>query len=241
MQPFQLPKLDAKLWKDPQSRAYGIRPLLAGTDTQPKTIWAPPKNSLLPLDQGNEGACVGFGWSGELQVPPVEIPVHNQFARNFFDGAQRIDQAEGRYYPNGATVLAGAKFAKKMNWISEYRWCFGMEDLIDSLCHRGPVVLGINWYAGMYSTDVDHRVWVNGELVGGHCILCVGWWPRHPKFGNCFLLLNSWGKMWGDNGIGYVAESDMRLLLINEQGEACIARDIAPKPRIPWWSRLINW
>ena len=244
MQQFQRPKVDARLFKDHRSRAYGIRPALPPVTAarREKTLWLPPPKSSLPLDQGSEGECVGFGWAAELQVPPVEIPVHNQFARNFYAGARSIDREEGRIYQeSGATVLAGAKLAKRMGWISEYRWCFGMEDLIDTLCNKGPVVLGINWYAGMYSTDVAGRVWVNGELVGGHCILCIGYWPNHPQFGNCFPLLNSWGKSWGNAGIGYLTETDMRRLLIHEQGEACIPTDIAPKPKLSFWQRLINW
>jgi hypothetical protein len=240
MQPFQLPKMDAILWKDDRSRAYGVRPLLVTSGPPKKTIWQPPTKSFLPLDQGEEGACVGFGWSGELQMPPVEIPVHNQFAQNFYLGARDVDRKEGRFFPEGATVLAGAKYAKRMGWISEYRWCFGMMDLQDSVTTRGPVVLGIPWRAGMYSTDLDGRVWINGETVGGHCILCIGYWPKHPKFGDCYVLLNSWGRSWGINGVGYITEADMRKLFIDEQGEACIARDIVPQPRIPWWKRIAD-
>ena len=238
MQPFMLPKMDAILWKDERSRSYGVRRRLTAGGPPKKTIWLPPSRSSLPLDQGNEGACVGFGWSGELQVPPVEIPVHNQFAQNFYLGARDIDRRDGRIFPEGATILAGAKHARRMGWISEYEWCFGMLDLQDTVTTRGPVVLGIPWKSGMYQTDTDGRVWVNGETVGGHCILCIGYWPAHPLFRDCYVLLNSWGKSWGLNGIGYITENDLRRLLIDEQGEACIARDIAPVPAKPWWRRI---
>lgn len=239
MQAFQLPKVDAILWKDDRSRSYGVRRRLTVTKRE-KVIWTPPQKSYLPLNQGSEGACVGFGWSGELQVPPVEIPVSNEFARSLYQGARRVDKRDGRFYNEGATVLAGAKYARQQRWISEYEWCFGMEDLTDTLVHRGPVVLGINWYAGMYAPDQNNRVWVNGELAGGHCILCIGFWPNHHLFGDCFVLLNSWGRGWGDNGMGYITASDMNRLLVTEQGEACIARDIVPQPRVPWWRKAIN-
>jgi hypothetical protein len=115
-----------------------------------------------------------------------------------------------------------------------------MMDLQDTVCTKGPVVLGIPWYSGMYSTGPGGQIWVNGELAGGHCILCIGYWPNHPQFGNCYVLLNSWGRTWGINGVGYMIESDMRRLLVTEQGEACIARDIAPKPVVPWYRKVIN-
>lgn len=240
MQQFQRPKVDCRFFKDNQSRSYSVRRRLT-VERRQQTLWRPPLKSSLPLDQGGEGECVGFGWAAELQVPPIEIPVHNQFARNLYAGARQIDRAEGRFYQeSGATVLAGAKLAKKMGWISEYEWCFGMEDLKDTICARGPVVLGIPWYAGMYSTDVEGLIWANGELVGGHCILCVGYDPNHPKFGEGFWLLNSWGKTWGLNGLGFLRDNDMRRLLVHEQGEACVARDIAPIPHVPWYRRVIK-
>lgn len=240
MQPFMLPKADAILWKDDRSRAYGIRPLLTVDGPPKKVIWLPPKNSHLPLDQGQEGACVGFGWSAELQVPPVEIPVHSQFAHSFYLGARDVDRKAGRFFAEGATVLAGGMYAIRRGWVKEIRWCFGMNDLQDTVTTRGPVVLGIPWKAGMYQTDDDGRVWVNGETVGGHCILCIGFWPNHPLWGNVYVVLNSYGKSWGINGIGYITEGDMRRLLIDEQGEACIATDIAPQPKKPLWRRFVD-
>lgn len=241
MQQWQLPKVDAILWKDDRSRAYAIRPLLPATVGPPKkVIWLPPARSSLPLDQGQEGECVGYGWSAELQVPPVEIPVHQQFARNLFLGARDVDRKAGRFFPEGATVLAGGMHCVRMGWVSEIRWCFGMVDLQDAVITRGPVVLGIPWKAGMYQTDADGLVWVNGESVGGHCILCIGYWPNHPKFGNVYVLLNSWGRGWGINGIGYILENDLRRLLIDEQGEACIARDIVPVPKKPIWRKVVD-
>jgi hypothetical protein len=239
VQQFQLPKADAILWKDNRSRAYGIRPLLTVTAAPKKTIWLPPKGSHLPLDQGQEGECVGYGWSAELQVPPVEIPVHKQFARNFYLGARQIDRQNGRFFAEGATVLAGGMHAIRMGWVREIRWCFGMMDLQDTVTTRGPVVIAIPWKAGMFQTDADGRVWVNGETVGAHCLLVIGYWPNHPLFGNCYVVLNSYGKRWGVNGIGYILESDMRRLLIDEQGEACIATDIMPQPKRHWWQKAL--
>jgi len=239
VQPFQRPKVDAHLWKDSRSRSYGVSGRGIVGDWK-KTLWLPPRLSSLPLNQQNEGACVGFGWSAELQVPPVEIPVHNQFARNLYMGARDIDRREGRFYQEGATVLAGAKYCRSRGWISEFLWHFTLGELKDSLCYRGPVVWGIPWYDGMYQTDQNGRIRVNGALAGGHCILNIGYWPAHPLFGNCFVLLNSWGNTWGINGIGYLPEPEAEQLLIREQGEMCIASDIVPQPKVPWWRRVMK-
>jgi hypothetical protein len=51
---------------DPRSRNYPARTLLAVE---------PPRTNLWPLaeylDQGSEGACVGFAWTHELLAEPV--------------------------------------------------------------------------------------------------------------------------------------------------------------------------
>lgn len=248
-QPFNRPKVDARLFKDMRSRGYGVRTIVAPQGELTKRLWPIP--SWLPLDQGQEGACVGFGWSAELAVEPVSVPVTNGFALRLYHAAQAIDKAEGRDYPDGATTLAGAKAAKNMGLISAYRWCFGIDEVTDALVVRGPVVLGINWYDGMYETDTNGLVSVNGPLVGGHCISLTGYWPykisvngRSTKdnspFGqDVYEWVNSWGKMYGRAGVGFIRRSDLDRLL-KEDGEAVIATDIAPQPEKPRWRRILD-
>jgi hypothetical protein len=61
------------------------------------------------LDQGKEGACVGFAWSHELAAYPVRVEVDDEFARSkIYAEAQKIDEWPGEAY-HGTSVLAGAK------------------------------------------------------------------------------------------------------------------------------------
>jgi hypothetical protein len=183
---------------------------------------------------------VGFGWSAELAVHPVSLNVSTQFARNVYLGAREIDRQAGYNFPEGATVLAGAKYAQAQGWISEYRWAFGIDDVIDTLVGKGPIVLGVNWYDGMYATERDGRVRINGPLMGGHCILATGYWPNHPVWGgNWIQWVNSWGPMYGIRGVGYIRDTDLARLL-QEDGEACVATDIAPVIRYPWWHKVLR-
>lgn len=248
-QPFQRPKVDARLFKDPRSRNYGVRTIVAPQGELKKRLWPIP--SWLPLDQGREGACVGFGWSAELAVEPVSVPVTNNFAMTLYRAAQAADKAEGRFYDEGATTLAGAKAAKSLGLISDYRWCFGINEVADAVVAKGPVVLGINWYDGMYETDSNGLVSVNGPLVGGHCISLAGHWPykvsangRSTKdnspFGQTvYPWINSWGKLYGRAGVGFIRHSDLDRLL-QEDGEAVIATDIAPQPAKPRWRQIVD-
>ncbi|MGH3430517.1 MAG: C1 family peptidase [Terriglobales bacterium] len=228
------PVLDRRPYFDNRSRLYPVRTLLPDRITRTKTIWGVPPDVL---DQGNEGACVGFGWSGELAAAPVtakELPgaptISNPYAMDVYHKAQVEDRAMGNNWPEGASVLAGAKAVTKMGVISEYRWAFGINDAIDTLCSHGPVVLGIPWYDGMFSPDNRGLLSVTGPVAGGHCIMAYGFIPNDPTFGSDMIWLrNSWGAVWGINGTAYIRTSDLSRLL-SEQGECCVPTDKAAAP-----------
>jgi hypothetical protein len=212
--------------------------MVAGV-TRKRMIWNLPKS--FPLNQGQEGACVGFGWSAELACDPVQIPASNSSAFKLYEAARAQDQLMGNDFGDGASVLAGVKACQQLGWVSSYRWAMGIDDVVDTLCARGPVVLGINWYDGMYETEEAGRVRLNGQLVGGHCILATGYIPEHPVWGgNWVQWTNSWGKTYGVNGRGYISVDDLSRLL-QENGEAVVAMDVMPKPKVPWWQRLLDY
>jgi hypothetical protein len=136
-------------------------------------------------------------------------------ARLIYKEAQKIDPWPGETY-EGTSVLAGAKIATSLGHYKEYRWAFGLQDLILALGYKGPAVLGINWYSSMYS-PVNGIVKISGSVVGGHAILANG--VSIPK--QQVRLHNSWGPGWGNNGEAFISFADLGRLL-NEGGEACI-------------------
>lgn len=219
---------------DERSRQYPIRTLLAPTVTRTKKIWDVPPDVL---DQGSEGACVGFGWSGELAATPVtakELPgsptINNAYALDVYHKAQVEDRAMGNNWPEGASVLAGAKAVTKMGLITEYRWAFGIDDCIDAIVGHSPVVLGINWYESMFTPDTRGYLTINGNVAGGHCLVAYGYMPNDPVTGSDTIWLrNSWGTSWGANGTAYIKATDLARLL-SERGEACIPTDKAAAP-----------
>lgn len=206
-------KLDRLVQFDERSRNFPIRALVPKKPrsyTWSVNIW---------LDQGQEGACVGFAWAHELAGKPVIYNnVDNAFARErIYKEAQKIDAYPGEDY-EGTSVLAGAQVVQKqLKAMDEYRWAFGLDDLWLAVGHAGPAVLGINWYEGMFDADAKGFVHVTGSIAGGHAIVCYGVNQRE-KF---FRLHNSWGRNWGINGNCAVTFDDMDRLL-HEEGEACI-------------------
>ena len=63
-----------------------------------------------------------------------------------------------------------------------------------------PVVFGIQIYDNFYDTGTNGVVpEPAGQVEGGHCMLIVG---RRPD--NKYIVRNSWGTSWGDNGYCYI-------------------------------------
>jgi hypothetical protein len=221
------PRLDWNPRHDPASLQFPIRAALGTVEDKPRA-WDLGE----VLDQGQEGACVGFGWTADLLASPrpdkyATAAVGNRFARNVYFDAQRIDEWEGENY-EGTSVLAGAKVIAAKGYMSEYRWAFSIEDVRDAVIAEGPVVIGIPWYSNMYGTRPSGLLDIGGQLVGGHCILVSGYHPSMRIRGEgwnerhrVFRLRNSWGPDWGVNGNGFIKYDDLAALL-REWGEACV-------------------
>lgn len=171
------------------------------------------------LDQGQEGACVGFAFTHELAARPAEvIGLENDHARKVYKTAQTLDIWPGENY-EGTSVLAGAKAIMQLypKAYQGYKWAFNMNEVIQTLGYFGPIVLGINWYTGMFSPDADGYIKVKGSIAGGHAILANAINVRKERI----HLRNSWGKDWGKNGGCYISFSDLERLL-SENGDACV-------------------
>lgn len=223
--PQVLPKMDRKIHFDERSRAFGIAEEIS-SQPRVKKVWGYPR---FRNNQGAEGHCVGFGWANELNGQPIGFNFNNADAHQIFYGAQKIDrERHNLHFEDGATVIAGAKEVQRLGFIEGYRWAFGVEQVIDALVGHGPVVLGINWYDGMYETRPSGMVEVSGRLVGGHAITLFGYHPKMRIRGEGWFKrhevvpwVNSWGSEYGNNGIGYLKIEDLDRLL-KEQGEACV-------------------
>lgn len=219
-------KLDWRPNHDERSRDYSIRSLIGTSHFDLKRVeWQ--EGTI--LDQGREGACVGFAWTGELLAEPYapkeqpKAELGNALASSYYKRAQKLDQWPGEEY-EGTSVLAGAKVMKQEGFIESYRWCFGVEDVRDALISTGPVVIGVPWKSGMYSTGNGGLVKVTGSNVGGHALVLTGYDPFMTINGRkyeVFRWRNSWGKDYGVDGSGFIKYNDLDKLL-KKSGEACV-------------------
>ena len=204
--------LNRRVSFDERSRAHPVRALVANRPPRSYT-WRCP----VWLDQGQEGACTGFGVShAAASRPHNKQPITNESAFELYHEAQKLDEWPGEDY-EGSSVIAAAKAAKAAGLCSAYKWAFGEAELASAVSWVGPVVVGVNWYDGMEDTDSKGLLSVTGKLVGGHAIVVLGFNVRT----GLYKLKNSWGMDWGVLGYCYITRTDMARLL-KEQGEAVV-------------------
>lgn len=228
------PRLDRLRSFDPRSAnfrvgaAFGFEPVLRGR-THPL---------YERLNQGYEGACVGFGITHDFLAYPARFNVSSEEAGNIFAKkriyyrAQKRDEWPGGAYPGaspfyeGTSVLAGMKVAKNLGFYNRYLWAFTIDEVITAIVEEGPVVVGTWWKDSMYNTRPSGLIDISGSDQGGHCWLIRGfltkpYLPGESNLGPVFRCVNSWGRDWGVDGEFYIKVEDFEALL-KAEGEAAL-------------------
>lgn len=218
-----MPVLDRRIEFDPRSRAFPISAVLPDKPLRSYT-WR-----HVQLDQGQEGACVGFAVTMEaaarpkpffgdpVRQPPDPIVI-NGIARQNYLAAQYEDRFEDTPPAEGTSVLAGMKIGKKVGYWDEYRWSLGpggaaaARDVALSIL-SGPVVMGSWWWTGMFQADGNGYLNLTGQREGGHAWLITSYNVKR----NAFWTPNSWGGA----GQGWIRFDDLAALL-SDNGEAAI-------------------
>ena len=176
-------------------------------------------------DQMATSQCTAYSLLHYMADGPVTHPNLNPIRApsQLYAAIQAKDRAEGRDYgvDGGATMLAQSKAAIALGWYGEYRWGYTLDELVNAILTTGPVILGINWYAGMMNPKPTGRVAVTGEIVGGHAIVANG--VNVTK--ETIRLKNSWGLSYGLRGHCYLSFQDMNRL-IAEDGEIVLPREL---------------
>ena len=82
----------------------------------------------------------------------------------------------------------------------------------EHLAKDAPVVIGMMVGQSFMRPMMGEDLWQPGGMdesqmgMGGHAMCVIGY--DDSKYGGAFQIMNSWGKEWGNNGIGWVQYGD---------------------------------
>lgn len=86
------------------------------------------------------------------------------------------------------------------------RVIFDINQMKQCLVDGFPFVFGILLYSSFNKVGSNGLVPIpnrNEQLLGGHCMACIGF----DDSKSCFIIRNSWGDTWGDHGHCYIPYS----------------------------------
>jgi hypothetical protein len=221
--------LGRTLEHDPRSRNYAFA---RRTVAKPvNRLWA----SGPVLDQGEIGSCegnTGAEWlnsalnagnraafnaklkrtKGRYLAEPDAVSLYSVATHVDDDGIDTV------YPPDdtGTSAVGIAKAMKAAGAITGYQWTFGWDHFLAAI-DVGPVMLGTNWYSGMFDVNKQGYVEISGDLAGGHAYLGKGIDYKNERV----RCRNHWTKQWGLAGEFYLSFKTLQRLL-NEQGDVLI-------------------
>jgi hypothetical protein len=183
------------------------------------------------FDQGESSECVSFSTNKWLTASPVRQHIWPKGFDDFYHAAQAVDPWSSEPH-DGTTVRAAFKVLQAAGYVSEYRWAFDVNSIVNQILTAGPIVAGTDWTESLFEPYAHGfiRVSTDGSynVVGGHAYLLSGV-DRKKKCPDgsvgAFQITNSWGPSWAKNGQAWISLVDFGILL-NHEGEAAVAVEV---------------
>lgn len=189
---------------DHRDENYPMRALL------PKTVDALPLSKTWDfrgaiLDQGATGACTAFAAAHFIRSAPMrhktdirpfdlyrEGVLLDEFPDNDVEATRPDEQMQF-----GSSGRAMVKALEARGLIKEYRWGWSVDEISAWILTRGPVLVGTNWYEGMFNPTSEGfvKIAANDTVAGGHEYLVRA--ANRSKA--IALVVNSWSARWNSN------------------------------------------
>jgi hypothetical protein len=156
-----------------------------------------------------------------LQQPRKEIDIlmnQHLLRGDLYREMQELDSIPGTNY-DGGTFDGIAKALRARGLIDEWRWCFGLQDVLQALSHVGPVALGMWWNRSQDTPGPNGRITYDPSSGrrGGHEIMADRINVKRRTVGGP----NSWGSSWGRKG-WWEMDWDNLEAALEDDGDAAI-------------------
>lgn len=207
------------------------------------------KDLRIVRNQGNQGSCVAQVGACMKEWQEVhDSHLNTYMSPQYIYNLRENTDTEGMYprnmmkilfkqgccletvFPYGSSVVPDEdviKEAKKYN-IAHYAQCKTIEGLKKALYENGPCLIATPVYH--YENDIWNPKKEADKIIGYHAMTVVGYTPTQ------FIIRNSWGTRWGDNGYTYFPISDW-----GKQNEVwtCIDNRLSHRvKKLSWFERL---
>lgn len=187
------------------------------------------------LDQGSTNQCTCYSAVQQIQSAPRLEDLHLTTADidAIYREALKIDEFPGeadqgtseravqKILTDVATlrrVLQRPDLKKAYNL--EYLWVTDPDIEREYLATRGMLLQGTDFLSGMETPDKHGYVEPTGDVIGGHEYVKAWWFgPRHYKYPNSYMYVNSWGANWGINGRFFMKADADHFLWLQSNGD----------------------
>lgn len=184
------------------------------------------RDKLLPVrNQGRHGSCVAFSLSVMKEHQEIKSNNFNDYLSPWFIYLQREDQRrEGMSVKNALDILKSKGVCTEVEFpyekakskneitnvnyenaknftISDYAVIESIDQLKYSLYNNGVCIIALpcyNTFSRFWKKESDSQ-----QLLGGHCVTVCGY-----DIDKGFLIRNSWGTFWGENGYTWMPYDD---------------------------------
>ncbi len=182
-----------------------------------ESYWKRIKDKTYNLSEQNMATCSGF----ELGIDE---------GGNAYFAAAYLSRMDGPLYewqdpytndPEAECSLTGIE---PVAWLPEFRVIPNETNLVkETIMHYGALATSMHMDMGYYSY-FDHTYCYNGNKPTNHGVVIAGWddtkvitagsLSPETKSTGAWIVKNSYGNNWGDNGYFYVAYDDTKFLSI---------------------------